>query len=135
MRAYRAFETYDSTQPFAAWVLRIASNHCVDLVRRRAHEARLFAAEPAEAVDLADDAPGALAALLDAERLDAVRAAIETLPDKYRIPLALAYYREASYDEIAETLGITRNHVGTLILRAKRKLRSALAADEPGDTQ
>lgn len=134
MRAYRAFDKYDSKQPFAPWIMRIASNHCVDIVRRRAHEKRLFAAAAAEPAELADDEPGALAALLDDERIDGLRTAVAALPEKYRIPLVLAYYRESSYDEIAETLGVTRNHVGILILRAKRKLRDALAADLRGDT-
>jgi DNA-directed RNA polymerase specialized sigma24 family protein len=43
------------------------------------------------------------------------------------VPLALAYYADADYDEIATTLGITRTHVGVLLCRAKQMLRQSLA--------
>src|ERR671934_237415 len=33
VRAWSAIGTYDPTQPFAPWLLRIARNHCIDLVR------------------------------------------------------------------------------------------------------
>jgi RNA polymerase sigma-70 factor (ECF subfamily) len=48
---------------------------------------------------------------------------------KYRIPLLLAYFSQLSYDEIAEQLKISRNHVGVLLLRAKQQLRLDLIAD------
>lgn len=61
---------------------------------------------------------------------DALTQAIRGLPDKYRVPLVLAYFHDASYDEIARDLEISRNHVGVLLLRAKQQLRVAL---EKGD--
>src|SRR5205823_5169526 len=35
VRAYTGIRDFDARQPFAAWVLRIARNHCIDLLRRR----------------------------------------------------------------------------------------------------
>src|SRR6266542_4871226 len=40
VRAWGAIGTYDPSQPFAPWLLRIARNHCIDLVRRRLPPAR-----------------------------------------------------------------------------------------------
>lgn len=74
------------------------------------------------------EVPDATAALEDAERGAELRAAIEALPDKYRLPIVLAYYSEWSYDHIAAELGITRGHVGVLLLRARRALRRGLSA-------
>ncbi len=133
MRAYRAFDTYDGTQPFGAWIMRIASNHCIDLVRRRAKEARLFAPDEPRPAEPAADEPDALTRLVTSERAEGVRSAIAALPDNYRVPLVLAYYRGASYHEIADSLGVTRNHVGTLILRGKQRLRRALGTHEEED--
>jgi RNA polymerase sigma-70 factor (ECF subfamily) len=134
MRAHRAFARYDAAQPFAAWVSAIASNYCVDLARRRAREKRLFGSESAEwAAEQAspESAPRTvLAELVAAERADEVKAAVDALPEKYRMPLVLAYYGESSYDDIAVTLGITRTHVGTLIFRARQVLRRTLRAPQ-----
>lgn len=130
LRAYRSFASYDPKQSFGAWIMSIARNYCLDLVRRRSTERTLFGteAEEAEAVQ----APGVdgLGAALTAERATEVNAAVAKLPERYRVPLALAYYADADYDEIATTLGITRTHVGVLLCRAKQLLRQSLASVE-----
>jgi RNA polymerase sigma-70 factor, ECF subfamily len=126
-RAYRSLASYDEALPFAGWVMRIARNYCLDLLRRRSKEVALFGSEAEEAA--AAEAPGVdgLGAALTEERAAAVNAAVAKLPERYRVPLALAYYSDADYDDIATTLGITRNHVGVLLCRAKQLLRQALA--------
>jgi RNA polymerase sigma-70 factor (ECF subfamily) len=133
LRAQRELSRYDETKPFVGWILGIASNLCIDSLRRRRKERQLFGAEADErSAALADDDVGALDALLAAERARDVNAAIAALPERYRLPLVLAYYRDASYDEIAAGLGLTRTHVGALLCRAKQQLRRALAAPAEG---
>ena len=127
VRAYRALDRYDTQQPFAGWILRIASNHCVDLLRGRARDGKLFDELDSEMDALDSSAAAVLDTLVDAERSTEVRDAIAALPDKYRLPIVLAYYNDANYDEIAHALGVTRNHVGVLLLRAKQLLRHSLA--------
>jgi RNA polymerase sigma-70 factor (ECF subfamily) len=129
VRAYRAFESYDAGNSFAAWVMSIARNHCLDLLRRRGRETHLFGNEADETLAL--EAPGAegLGSVLVAERAAAVNAAVANLPERYRVPLALAYYADQDYEEIATTLGITRTHVGVLLCRAKQMLRKSLTED------
>ena len=68
----------------------------------------------------------ALTGLLRAEEGERVRLAIRSLPDKYRIPLVLAYFNEFSYDEIGSALKLKRNTVATLIYRARQRLREGL---------
>jgi RNA polymerase sigma factor (sigma-70 family) len=58
-----------------------------------------------------------------------VNAGIAALPERYRLPLVLAYFSDASYDEIATALGITRTHVGALLCRAKQTLRQQLTEE------
>ena len=108
LRAHRGLGRYDRSRPFAGWILSIASNLCIDAIRRRAKERQLFGSEPDERIAALadDDAAGALDTLLAAERARDVNAAIAGLPERYRVPLVLAYYRDASYDEIAAELGL-----------------------------
>ena len=132
IRAYRAYDRYDPTQPFLAWIMQIARNHCLDILRRRSTETALFGREDEEAVAaLAAPDPDSLGVALSAERATAVNAAVAKLPEKYRVPLALAYFADSSYDEIAAELGITRTHVGVLLCRGKQMLRKSLAEDSP----
>jgi RNA polymerase sigma factor (sigma-70 family) len=98
------------------------------LLRRRSTETAIFGREDEEAAAaVAGPDPDSLGAALGAERAAAVNAAVAQLPEKYRVPLALAYFADSSYDEIAAELGITRTHVGVLLCRGKQMLRKALA--------
>jgi RNA polymerase sigma-70 factor (ECF subfamily) len=127
IRAYRALASYDSAQPFGAWIMKIARNHCLDLLRRRSTEKALFGSEAEEAALAEAPEPDGLATVLTVERASAVNAAVAKLPERYRVPLALAYFADADYNEIASQLGITRTHVGVLLCRAKQLLRKSLA--------
>jgi RNA polymerase sigma-70 factor (ECF subfamily) len=127
IRAYRAYASYDPAQPFAAWIMKIARNHCLDLLRRRSTEKALFGSESEEAALAEAPEIDGLGAVLGAERAAAVNAAVAKLPERYRVPLSLAYYADSDYDEIATALSITRTHVGVLLCRAKQLLRQHLA--------
>ena len=93
VRAYRAFASYDPAQPFAGLD---HEDRPQPLPRPAApaqrRNARLFGDEAEEAA--AAEAPGddGLGAVLGAERAAAVNAAVAKLPERYRVPLALAYY-------------------------------------------
>ncbi len=127
VRAFKAFGKYKSEQPFWQWIAAIANNHCIDVLRQRSRNAALFGDESAELDALADDAAPMLAELITDEDTDALNHAVAALPDKYRVPLVLAYFNQATYDEIATQLDVSRNHVGVLLLRAKQRLRALLA--------
>ena len=126
MRAYRSFDKYNSDQPFWQWIASIANHHCIDVLRQGNKQPHLFGEEESELAQLESGDKEAATVLIDAENTDALVAAIAELPDKYRIPLVLAYFNELSYDEIASDLDISRNHVGVLLLRAKQQLRGSL---------
>jgi RNA polymerase sigma-70 factor (ECF subfamily) len=126
LRAQRKLATYDPSLPFSSWLTGIASNHCIDLLRRRTTEKRIFGRDGTEEMEPSSVRLTPLGELIAAERGDDVRNALSQLPAKYRVPLVLAYYNEMSYDEIAATLGLGRNHVATLIFRGKQQLRKKL---------
>src|SRR5579863_9645475 len=82
-RLPKALQSYDSSFPFPRWLLSVASNHCVDLLRKRRTEQRVF--EPAEdtAVQYPALEASALQELLTAESRGAVRAAVAAMPERY----------------------------------------------------
>jgi RNA polymerase sigma-70 factor, ECF subfamily len=126
LRAHNGLHGYDRAQPFAGWILRIATNYCIDVLRRRSKERALFGTESVERTAAEADETDILGELLTDERARQLKAAVAALPERYRVPLVLAYDRESSYDDIAVTLGITATHVGTLVFRAKQMLRRSL---------
>ena len=133
LKARRALDGFDRARSFRAWLLSIASHHCIDQLRRTATEHRVFADVDLEPGDLAGPEPSPLSRLLARERAAELDAAVEALPIKYRLPLLMRFVSEASYDEIAEALGTTRGQVGTLLFRAKRMLRTRMSGAAPAE--
>jgi len=129
LKLQRSIESYDGSIPFPRWLLRVAGNQCIDALRRRQRSRQVIVeAEEGEApIEVASSQPSPLGAVISAEEKAQVREAIGRLPENYRVPLVLRYYSELSYDEIAQQLGLRRNHVATLIFRAKQELRRKLA--------
>jgi RNA polymerase sigma-70 factor (ECF subfamily) len=126
LRARESLSGYDGRRPFQRWLFAIAAHHCVDRLRRRSLEGRLF--EPA---DLAEEtlpaaAPTPLGSALLRERQGQLLAALEALPPRLRAPLVLRYFAELPYEEISTLLGVSVRDVGVLLFRAKLRLRGAL---------
>ncbi len=128
LRLSKVVGSFDGSISFERWLLKAAGNHCIDLLRKRTREQKLIVQADVEALPVAISPASPLNELLHSEKVEAVRSALARLPVKYRVPLALRYYGDLSYDEIAAQLGIKRPLVATLIFRAKQELRQLLAA-------
>jgi len=128
LKLQRSIESYDSSIPFPRWLLRVAGNQCIDVLRRRQRGRRaIVEVEDGTAVmDTPSSEPSPLGAAISKEERAKVRDAIAQLPENYRVPLVLRYYSELSYEEIAQQLDVERNNVATLIFRAKQELRRRL---------
>jgi RNA polymerase sigma-70 factor (ECF subfamily) len=126
MKVRHKLSTYDSSRPFTAWLYKVASNHCWDMLRRRRIRQDLETGD-LETLPLEHPDPSQLERLQSERTSKQVRAGLARLPDRARMALVLRYFAEMSYDEIAETLGVRRTFVGVLLLRARHQLRAALA--------
>ena len=101
-----------------AWARTAAAHTALNMIRtnrRRAVREERFAAEPS----LANDPEASVEA---AETTRAVRAALARIPRRQAMVLALRY-SGLSYAEIASSLGIGVNAVGTRLRRAEARLR------------
>lgn len=125
MKVRQKLGTYDSSRPFAAWLYKVASNHCWDMLRRRRIRQDLETGD-VETLPLEHPDPGQLEQLQAEHTSKEVRAGLDKLPDRARMALVLRYFSDMSYDEIAETLGVRRAFVGVLLLRARHQLREIL---------
>jgi len=132
LRAQQSLASYDRGRPFRRWLLAIAAHHCLDRLRRRQVEGRLFDAAELSELDLPVAGPTPLALALVRERSDQLHAALDALAPRHRAPLVLRYFAELPYDTIAELLGVTTRDVGVLLYRAKARLRTSLGQGETG---
>jgi RNA polymerase sigma-70 factor (ECF subfamily) len=132
VRAYAALGTFDPTQPFAPWVLRIARNHCLDVGRRRGvRPTEVALDDPGDdgARELSDpDAPRADETLERRELAGTLSRAVAALPPNYREVVELFHVEHLSYKEIAQAMDIPIGTVMTWLHRARARLRAELGA-------
>ncbi len=128
LKLQRSIESYNGSIPFPRWLLRVAGNQCIDVLRRgrRGRQVIVEVEDGAAVIEATSSEPSPLGTIITMEERAQLQAAIARLPENYRVPLVLRYYTELSYDEIGQQLGVPRNHVATLIFRAKQELRRKL---------
>lgn len=125
MKVRQKLGSYDSSRPFAAWLYKVASNHCWDTLRRR-HIRQDLETGDVDDLPLEHPDPNQLQRLEAEHTSKQVRDALGKLPDRARAALVLRYFADMSYEEIADTLGVRRQFVGVLLLRARHQLRDVL---------
>lgn len=125
MKVRQKLGSYDASRPFTAWLYKVASNHCWDTLRRR-HIRQDLETGDVDTLPLEHPDPGQLERMQAEHTSKEVRRGLAKLPDRARMALMLRYFADMSYEEIADTLGVRRQFVGVLLLRARHQLRDAL---------
>lgn len=126
LKIYRARERYEPRERFAAYLFRVATNHCLNELRRSEHRTRGdnvedMAHEPAD-----EHQAGADAIFQAAEIQVAVRAAVGKLPATQRAALLLLREEGLGYEEIADALETSVSAVKSLLNRARKALAAEL---------
>lgn len=123
IRAYTKLDSYDPSRKFSTWMLSIASNYCVDLLRkRRTLLLSLDQPLPSHPALMSDRADGPEAQAVDSELEAAVQELLEELPEEYRQAVVLRYWYDLSYEEIAEVMDSTVSAIKSRLFRARRQL-------------
>jgi len=126
LKIYRARERYEPRERFAAYLFRVATNHCLNELRRAEHKARGdnvedLVHEPADA-----QGTGADEIVQAAELQQVVRSAVGRLPPTQRAALLLLRDEGLGYEEIADALETSVAAVKSLLNRARKALMSDL---------
>lgn len=127
LRAYANLKSYDPSRKFSSWLLAIASNYCIDQLRRRRIQwVSVEDLPPWESLRArTPDPEEAAVRRVDNERIAAL---LERLPPDYRLVVVLRYWYDHSYEEIAEITNTTVSAVKSRLHRARRTLAALLDA-------
>lgn len=106
------------------WLYRVVTNLCIDRQRTRGRQGAMALDEVAEP---ADDAPGVLAGMIAADRIEALSAALGALPGRQRQAVVLRHIEGLSNPEIAAVMDLGVEAVESLTARGKRSLAALLA--------
>jgi RNA polymerase sigma-70 factor, ECF subfamily len=132
LKLHRVLETRDEAVPFRPWVSQVAGRHCIDKLRRGKRE-KGSCVDGADLSEIPDHSiPSPLSQVLRREERLEVREQLIRLPEKYKVPLVLRYYKQMSYSEIARALKRQLPAVRMMIFHAKEQLRRNLRREQSG---
>jgi RNA polymerase sigma-70 factor, ECF subfamily len=120
-RAYLSLET-DVDERIKPWLLRVARNALID------HERKRKRTKPKDVSFFEEKlvSQGPEQSLFVRERVDDVKQALLTLPDKQRQAVVLRDFRQLSYQEGAEAMGVTLAEFKVLLFRGRQTIRQRL---------
>ena len=129
LAAWQGLAFFRGESSFSTWLYRLASNACVDLLRREGR--RQSAAGPSlndEEVQLEvpDTAPSPQEQAERSELRQQIEAGLQALTPDHRQVLLLREMHQLSYDEIAQTLDVDVGTVKSRINRGRKQLRNFL---------
>ena len=125
MKAYRALPSFRGEAAFTTWLYRVALNATRNWLRAEARHTSARFSDSLEIAAAPSDATPERQVLAN-ETASSIRAVLAALPDHYREPLILRYYRNMSYDEIADVLVVPIGTVRSRLAQARRLLSERL---------
>ena len=130
LRVYRSRGTYEPTAKFTTWLFRIATHLALNSLRDGKYQKlndRLEDDSGGPVRQVSDNRPTVEQRMVYEVRLDEVRRAVGTLPEKQRAAVLMHKYEEMEYSQIARVLNCSESAVKSLLFRAYETLRARLA--------
>ena len=130
LNAWRGLGGFGGQSSFSTWLYRLASNACIDFLRREKRRSALSMTLEGEGEDKQAEIPDETASpersLEKKEARQAVRKALAALSPEHREVLMLRELEGLSYQEIGQALGLEEGTVKSRIARARLALRDFL---------
>ena len=124
LAVWQGLPSFRGEASFSTWLYRLASNACVDILRRESRRRETLFLDGEEApADVPDRGPTRQEAAEQQELRREIEAGLAALPPEYRQALILREIHQLSYQEIGEALGISRSYVSRIEKKALSKLR------------
>ncbi len=128
IKAYRSLSTFNMEAQLSTWLYRITVNSCLNHIERKQKKSIFSRLEDSTWLlgsrKSADKNPEEQS--IAKEKAEAIRVAIDSLPEKQRSAFILQKYNELSQKEISVIMEITEGAVEQLLMRAKNNLKSKL---------
>lgn len=132
-KAFCQIQKYNPVRPFSTWIFSIATNNCIDFIRKKRNSSLLL-----DDLVKHDDEDGDYEIPIRSEvgnpeeelereqRNATIRSVIEQMKPRYRRMIEMRYFEELSYEEIATRLSIPIGTVRSQLFRAHELLQNIL---------
>lgn len=134
-KAFKNIEQYTPNYAFSTWLFKIATNNCIDFIRKKKANLISLDQNPDDqeniTTPLQSDSPDPEEDMIKSQRIALMRNVVSKLKPRYRSLIELRYFKEYSYEEIAEELGLPIGTVKAQLFRARELLYNILKSTNP----
>lgn len=128
-KAFNRLHQYAPNYAFSTWLFKIASNNCIDFIRRKKNNATFSIDKPFDTgegdeltIDLKSETLDPEEKIIRKQKMLMMREVVEKLKPRYRQLVELRYFQELSYEEISVQLDLPLGTVKAQLFRAREFL-------------
>ncbi len=129
-KAFKNIKQYTPSYAFSTWLFKIATNNCIDFIRKKKgnHVSIEFSnkEESEPNINLTSASPDPEESMINHQKTKQMREIVKKLKPRYRNLVELRYFKEYSYEEIAEELKLPIGTVKAQLFRARELLFNIL---------
>ncbi len=134
-KAFKNLHQYSPNYAFSTWLFKIATNNCIDFLRKRrgvyvSIENNLENGDNDAPIKLRSTEPNPEEKMIRIQKAILMRRIVHRLKPRYRILVELRYFREFSYEEIAKELNLPLGTVKAQLFRAREMLFKMIESTE-----
>ena len=135
-KAFKNLHQYSPNYAFSTWLFKIATNNCIDFLRRRRgvyvsiENNQENTDNESIPIKLRSDDPDPEEKMIRIQKAFLMRKIVHRLKPRYRILVELRYFREFSYEEIAKELNLPLGTVKAQLFRAREMLFKMIESTE-----
>jgi RNA polymerase sigma factor (sigma-70 family) len=129
-KAFRNLDLYTPKFAFSTWLFKIATNNCVDFIRKKQLSPALLDQQEDQddmTVNIQSDIPDPEETLINHQKIKALQEIVSQLKPRYRRLIELRYFKEYSYEEISSEMDLPIGTVKARLYRAKSLLYNILS--------
>jgi RNA polymerase sigma-70 factor (ECF subfamily) len=135
-KAFKRLEQYTPTYAFSTWLFKIATNNCIDFIRRK--KSNTFSIDnpytsgdgEEMSMELRSHGPDPEEQMIKRQKEKLMRNVVDKLKPRYRQLVEMRYFQELSYEEIAEQLDLPLGTVKAQLFRAREFLLQIVKKSE-----
>ncbi|MBN1131525.1 MAG: sigma-70 family RNA polymerase sigma factor [Bacteroidales bacterium] len=127
-KAFKNIDQYAPSFAFSTWLFKIATNNCIDFIRKKrgSHVSLDQSVDDEDTLNpsamIQSDSPDPEATMINQQKIKMMRDVVSKLKPRYRNLVELRYFKEYSYEEIADELDLPIGTVKAQLFRARELL-------------
>ena len=130
-KAFKNIHQYAPNYAFSTWLFKIATNNCIDYIRKRRGGQTISIDQAKEGHDevpihIHSDEPDPEESMISDQKVRMMREVVSKLKPRYRKLIEMRYFDELSYEEIADQLELPIGTVKAQLFRARELLFNIL---------